>query len=243
MKPHAAYDTISRWYDSFIQNGSPADDILIPHLLLLAGDVAGLSVLDLACGQGRLSIALADLGAKVTGVDVSVNLLNLAKRESEKRSLSVCYVEDDAQILSSVEANAFDGVFCHMSLMDIPDLGAVFRAVRRVLAPEGWFVYSLTHPCFQTPHSQWVETESGQLAKQVNGYFEEGFWKSEYPHGVRGKVGAHHRMLSTYLNGLAENGLVLQRIVEPKPTEKTAREVPGYAEAPPFVAIHSIKME
>ncbi|HAL49192.1 MAG TPA: class I SAM-dependent methyltransferase, partial [Dehalococcoidia bacterium] len=46
-------------------------------------------------------------------------------------------------------------------------------------------------------------------------YFAEGFWRSENPDGVRGKVGAHHRTLSTYLNGLVEAGLSLERLVEP----------------------------
>ena len=49
----------------------------------------------------------------------------------------------------------------------------------------------------------------------VSNYFEEGFWRSDNPEGVRVKVGAYHWTLSTLMSGLVEAGLLLERLAEP----------------------------
>ncbi|CAN5439711.1 hypothetical protein BH11ARM2_BH11ARM2_23210 [soil metagenome] len=86
------------------------------------------------------------------------------------------------------------------------DLPATPRGVARILRTSGWLVATITHPCFQSPPGR--------------DYFEEGFWRSDNPHGVRGQVGAHHRILSTYLSTylstLGATGLLVERADEPR---------------------------
>lgn len=228
----AKYDEIAAWYNESIQADLLIHDLILPHLFDLVGDVQGLSVCDLACGQGVLSRQLARGGAKVVGVDLSVKMLEIARHDEEAESLGITYLQDDAQTLTAIADATFDGVLCNMSLMDIPDLGATFQAVRRVLRPQGWFVFSITHPCFLTPSSRWVAEVDGTVNREVRGYFEEVFWRSDNPHGVRGKVGAYHRMLSTYINTLTEAGLTLECLVEPQATGDMAVRIPGFREVP-----------
>jgi hypothetical protein len=57
------------------------------------------------------------------------------------------------------------------------------------------------------------------------GYFREGWWLASNP-GFRGKVGSQHRMLSTYLNGLACHGLALEEVAEPVPGAEWAQRLP-----------------
>ena len=80
--------------------------------------------------------------------------------------------------------------------------------------------------------SQWITTEQGSVSRAVQAYFEEGFWRSDNIHGVRGHVGAYHRTLSTYINGLANAGFKIERVVEPQATGQLAERVPGYKEVP-----------
>src|SRR5437867_9336649 len=102
-----------------------------------------------------------------------------------------------------------------MALMDIPDLSGTIRAVSRVLRPGGWFVFATFHPCFQMPTSGEETAPDGTLRRTVSGYWTEGFWRSDTRPGPPGKVGAHHRTLSTYVNTLVDAGLVIERVAEP----------------------------
>lgn len=239
--PTAAYDGIAGWYDACLREGSLNHDLALPAVLELADDLEGRHVCDLACGQGIVARALAHAGATVIGVDLSAALLAIARRYEREAPLGIVYQQDDAQTLATLADGAFDGVVCNPALMDMPDLQAVLGAVARVLKPRGWFVFSITHPCFQTPVSSWAETIEGGHIRNVAGYFAERFWRSENPDGVRGRVGAYHRTLATYLNGLREAGLALEQIREPRPSAVEASRVPGYAEVPVILAAHCRK--
>lgn len=231
------YDQIADWYNESIRSGSLIHDLVVPKLLNLAGDIQGQHVCDLACGQGVIARQLAQMGANVVGVDIAEKMLAFAQQHEETEPLGIVYLHEDAQTLSSIADATFDGAICNMSLMDITDIRATFHTVRRILCDSGWFVFSITHPCFQTPASTWTNTADGTVYREVRDYFTEGFWRSDNPQGVRGQVGAYHRMLSTYLNALAEAGFLLEHMVEPQATGQIAASIPGYAEVPAAILI------
>lgn len=235
----AKYDEIADWYNESIQAGAQLHylNLMLPHLFGMMGEVQGLSICDLACGQGVLSRQLARRGAQVVGVDLSAKMLEIARREEETERLGITYLQDNANTLTALADTTYDGVLCNLSLMDIPNLSATFRTVQRILRPQGWFVCSITHPCFFPPYSRWVTAADGTVSREVRGYFEEIFWYSDNPHGVRGKVGAYHRMLSTYLNTLIEAGLTLEHLIELQGTGEIAEHIPGYREVPVIVIV------
>lgn len=101
-----------------------------------------------------------------------------------------------------------------------------------------WLVFSITHPCFEPPYAQWVTLDDGSVARAVNNYFREGFWRSENG-GIRSRVGAQHRMLSTYLNELATAGFALERMLEPLATGEHARQVAGNREVPSLLLVRA----
>lgn len=237
----APYDAIAGWYAGFITRPL-FTDLVHPAVLSLVGEVAGLRILDLACGQGHLARELAAHGAIVTGVDLSEGMLAIAREAEEATPLGIQYVLEDAASLCSLPESAFEGVLCVMALMDMPDLDAVLHAVRRVLKPGGWFVFAITHPCFQTPRSASVATERG-MVRTVAGYFEEGFWRSSNPDGVCGRVGAHHRTLGTYLNALIDAGFTLERMIEPQASARVAADFPGYEIVPGILAARCVDEE
>lgn len=85
---------------------------------------------------------------------------------------------------------------------------------------DGLFLFSLLHPCFdspfvppQEPHFL-LDDDGTPVVNMVRRYAQEGHWREEGA-GLRGHVGSHHRMLSTYLNDLMDSGLRLVRIEEP----------------------------
>jgi ubiquinone/menaquinone biosynthesis C-methylase UbiE len=233
----AAYDEIADWYDEALRTGPLGrfQDFAISIVLDLAGEIEDLRLCDLACAQGILSRHLARLGAVVTGVDVSEKMLDLARRYQQGEPRRINYVRSDARSLPEVPDEAFEGLVCNLALMDIPDLEATLHTVARVLRPGGWFIFSITHPCFPTPSLGWTSRVDGDLEPEIPNYFAEGFWRRANPEGVRGKVGSHHRTMSTYLNALALSGLRIDHLVEPHATGVLVQQIPGYCEVPPFL--------
>jgi SAM-dependent methyltransferase len=161
--------------------------------------------------------------------------LEVAKRRENAPGLS--YRVDDAQELRSVADAEFDVVVCHMAMMDVADHKRLFASVRRVLAQDRPFVFTLLHPCFMPPcHATEAppflfDGEDRPFAVSVQRYATEGHWNSGGD-GVRGRMGAYHRKLSTYINDLLASGFALERLEEPlssdDPKDRLAAEVPPF---------------
>src|SRR5438132_929358 len=112
----ARYDAVAAWYDAFVRGKANACNFALPFLFDLLGEVQGCDVCDLACGEGRIARELAQRGAKVVGVDLSSELLAMARREEEHAPLGIRYVQDNAEILASLADGQFDGAVCNMAL-------------------------------------------------------------------------------------------------------------------------------
>jgi len=230
-----SWSDIAEWYDELISAGSGAHDTAVSCLLRLLPTLAGESVLDVACGQGHATRAVAAAGAaRVVGVDSSAAMIERARRHEDDRG-EIFYVLDDAEHLRSFEPASFDGVTCQLALMDIADLDAALAAVHRVLKRGGWFVFVIGHPCFLVPDASPARTPGGRPGVTITGYFQERFWRSTNPNGVR-RAGNHHRMLSTYLNALSGAGFTLEAAEEPLPSALLLERQPLYGEVPIFFA-------
>lgn len=210
-----SYDAIAEWYAANVQEGG-AGAWAFPSLLALLGEIRGQQICDLGCGEGRIARLLAQCNAQVVGVDRSAALINTAQRLEAAHPLGIHYQEDDAQSLTTIPDATFDGVVCGLALMDIPDLEATLRAVWRVLKPSGWFAFLITHPCFAAPHAHWLSQADGAGVWVIEQYFNEGFYRTAEGGHLAKTVGAHHRMLSTYLNRLITAGFTITKLVEPQ---------------------------
>jgi ubiquinone/menaquinone biosynthesis C-methylase UbiE len=230
------WSQIADWYDALVRSGRSPHDLAVATTLALAGDVAGLRVLDVGCGQGAATRALAAAGAEVTGADLTPELVAAARRLEAAQPLGITYLESDAQQLAELPDAGFDLVTCQLALMDIPDLDATLAAVRRVLRPGGSFVAVISHPCFLAPFASTVDGDDGLPGRLVTRYLDEEFWRSPNPQGVR-RAGAYHRTLSTYLNAFVRHGFTLEQALEPPAVGEHAREQPVYVRVPIFFAV------
>jgi ubiquinone/menaquinone biosynthesis C-methylase UbiE len=236
----SAYDAIAEWYDAWLGSASLADDTVFAAVESLMGDVEGLRVCDLACGQGRVARHLADRGALVTGIDSSVRLLKIARGYEARYPERIEYRHDDVRALNCCAAAEFDAVVCFMALMDIADLEPTVRSVHRVLRPGGWFVFAVLHPCFNTARSDELTTADG-LVRTIGSYFVEGHWQSDRRTGPPGKVGAYHRTLSTYFNTLLAQGFEVQAVAEPVASGRRAELRPIWTEVPSALVVRCAK--
>lgn len=234
----SAYDEIAEWYDRWLGTHAMPDDPYFPAAEALMGALAGQRICDLACGQGRVARYLADRGAQVVGVDLSAKLLAIARHHEASEPRGITYLHADARRLNGVADASFDGVLCFMALMDIAELDPALQSVARVLRPGGWFVFAILHPCYHTAESGEIETPEGAL-RTVGRYFEEGYWRSDTRTGPPGKVGAYHRTLSTYVNALAEAGLTLERLREPR-APASLPDAPAFTSRPVWAEVPAV---
>jgi len=205
----ARYDEIADFYQAAVDEG--VTDPATGALLALAVEVRGQRVLDLACGHGRIARVLARRGALVLGVDISGALLERARAAEAADPLGVRYLLADVSRPDALVGERFDAVLSNHGLADIDDLDGALKTIGRVLTPEGWFAFSLLHPCFPG----WGPEVPSSWAPGA-GYYREGWWRSQGT-GIRSRVGSTHRMLSTYLNALARAGFALEQVSEPEP--------------------------
>jgi SAM-dependent methyltransferase len=99
-------------------------------------------VLDLGCGMGRLTARAAERFAHVDGVDVSPEMIEVARKEHAGRANVAFHVNSGADLAGFPDAS-FDLVFSYAVLSHVPAevVRAYFREVNRVLRPGGWFRY------------------------------------------------------------------------------------------------------
>jgi ubiquinone/menaquinone biosynthesis C-methylase UbiE len=210
--PPRAYDEVAEAYSR--ARDPEGNGLVDPVLEELIGEVAGREVLSLACGQGQDARLLARLGAKVTGVDLSEEMLRYARQHEAAAPRGIAYVQGDAQELGAFGDESFDGAVCHMALMDIPELGPAIGSVARVLRPRGWFVFSIVHPCY---HGHVLNTDDYLL--------DHRYRKSAPPDWL--PVHAYHRPLGLVVEELVRAGFRLERLVEVHMREEDAGGVPG----------------
>lgn len=197
--------------------------VLDPPLFAMLGNVAGLRVLDLACGNGHNTRRLARLGAQVTGVDASAGIIARCRERERREPLGITYHHADAERLDIFDNTTFDLVVCQMALMDMADAASAIREVARVLRPGGRFVALFLHPCFFVPEaSGWVIEKMGPertVWRKVRRYAEP-FTGRVYWRGSDGEfvyTASYHRPLSWYVAALRAAGFVLTALEEPKP--------------------------
>ena len=107
--------------------------------------VAGMTLLDVACGTGNTAIPAARKGAVVTGVDIATNLLEQARERAVVEGLTVSFDEGDAEGLP-YPPEAFDAVTTMFGAMFAPRYKLVASEMARVLKPGGWVAMANWNP-------------------------------------------------------------------------------------------------
>jgi SAM-dependent methyltransferase len=256
------WDEASESWADFVREGKDyyRDEMNNPAAFRIIGNVRGKQVLDLSCGEGYNTRVLARRGAKVVGVDFSEKMIDLARRKEKEEELRIDYNVSDAADLKDLESERFDVVACFMALMDIERYEDAISEVARVLKRNGRFVFSITHPCFEygetteeEPIAEWRHEKEKEgedrraLYLEVKRYFGparcEVIWDMERivkPF----KTSSFHRTLTDYFQALHENGLLVSRLIEPKPTARGVLKYPSlrkHTRIPHSVILEAIK--
>ncbi len=96
-------------------------------------------VLDLGCGGGILSEAIAKVGAKVTGLDIEESLIHVAKTHAHQENLNITY---QAGNVEDFNHQGFDIIVCMEMLEHVESPGGILKECRRLLKPGGMLFLS-----------------------------------------------------------------------------------------------------
>ena len=99
--------------------------------------LADAAVLDVGCGAGLLSEAMAQAGARVTAIDLAPNLLKVARLHGLETGIKVDYRETSVESLADAVPASFDTVTCMEMLEHVPDPASIIEACSRLLKPGG----------------------------------------------------------------------------------------------------------
>ncbi len=132
-----------RWWDPQSEF-KPLHDInplRLGHIARIAG-LSAKTVLDVGCGGGILSEAMAARGAKVTGIDLAEKPLKVAQLHLLESGREVEYLHISAEELALARPEAFDVVTCMELLEHVPDPARTVRACADLVKPNGWVFFA-----------------------------------------------------------------------------------------------------
>lgn len=200
------YDDYAAEYHAYMdkreRGGVDGDQAgILPRLLDLLGDVSGLRVLDAGCGDGYLARVLAARGARVTGIDVSPRLIEMARRLD--RADHISYQVADLTAPLPGEDASFDAAASYLVLNDVDDYRGFAATLGAVLKPGGRLVLAFNNPY------------GGVIRKHVADYFNSGAthpYRALWAAGI--KTYYHHRTLEEHFEAFGAAGLTVTRLVD-----------------------------
>ncbi|MCZ8390591.1 bifunctional 2-polyprenyl-6-hydroxyphenol methylase/3-demethylubiquinol 3-O-methyltransferase UbiG [Achromobacter xylosoxidans] len=134
----------SRWWDpeSEFKPLHAINPLRLEWIQESVGSLAGKKVLDVGCGGGILSEAMARGGAEVTGIDLADKSLKIAKLHGLESGVKVEYRKVPVEQLAAEQPGQYDVVTCMEMLEHVPDPASIVRACAALTKPGGWVFFS-----------------------------------------------------------------------------------------------------
>ncbi|VVD63513.1 class I SAM-dependent DNA methyltransferase [Pandoraea anhela] len=206
-----------------------------PATRQLLGEVRGLHVLDAGCGPGINSAWLVEQGATVHGIDVTPEMIALA-RERCQGMAAAFDVQDLGSPLTTLAPRSFDAIVSALALDYVEDLGPTFREFARVARPGATLVWSMGHPM-----RDWID----ERTRRNRPYFETTRFGMHWSGFGEPKpyVESYRRPLADILNAAAAAGWHLEQMVEPLPRPEMKAVNPRLydelSQAPAFLCLRA----
>jgi SAM-dependent methyltransferase len=190
---------------------SPNETLEKPVLLELLGDVAGLRVLDLGCGDAALGQDVLARGAhQYVGVEGSGRMAELARQTLAGTTGEINHSPIEHW---NYPPRAFDRVVARLVLHYVAEIAPVFGQIYQTLTPGGLFVFSVEHPVISSCDRGWP---TGTLRQDwiVDDYFETGLRITAW---LGGQVRKFHRTVEDYFVTLQAAGFTVESLRESRP--------------------------
>lgn len=174
--------------------------------LHLFGDVKGKTMLDIGCGSGHSLKYHADRNAgELWGLDISYKQLENARRFLNENNYSPKLICSPMEEECGIPQNYFDIVYSIYAIGWSVDLKKLFKRISSYLKKDGIFIFSWKHPL----HGCTIVDDEKLIFNKS--YFDES-WQSQIVDNM--EILLPNRKISTYINALADNGFIIESMVE-----------------------------
>ncbi|HGO5823940.1 TPA: bifunctional 2-polyprenyl-6-hydroxyphenol methylase/3-demethylubiquinol 3-O-methyltransferase UbiG [Mannheimia haemolytica] len=125
----------------------------LAYILEKSNGLFGKKVLDVGCGGGILSEAMAKQGAVVTGIDMTSEPLEIAKQHAKENGLNIDYqqttIENFLEKMTACQHEKFDVITCMEMLEHVPDPLSIVQSCKALLKPDGVLFFSTINRTFK----------------------------------------------------------------------------------------------
>lgn len=174
--------------------------------LNLLGDLANKSVLEIGCGNGHsLEYVASHKATDLWGLDISSNQITKTKDFLESKGIHANLVCSPMEDKCGLPKDHFDLVYSVYGIGWTTDLDKTFKHIFSYLKKGGVFIFGWSHPIHKC-----VTIENSQLIFR-NSYFNEEWYRADMDDK---EIMLSNRMLSTYINALADHGFVIEKLIE-----------------------------
>ena len=248
-----SWGNVAGWYDSLLKKENTyQNEVILPNLLRVMNIQKNDSILDLGCGQGFFTHEFAKLGAHVKGIDISKDLIKLAK---QKGISNASFEIASADNLPFVKNESFDKVAIVLAIQNIANLKGTISECFRILKPKGKLYFVLNHPAFRVPQkSDWGYDDKKKVQyRRVEKYLSEYLINIDMNPGekmikMKKYTVSFHRPLQTYFHDLKSVGFLVSGFEEWVSNKKSQNgpkqkaEDLARKEIPMFACIEAVKI-
>lgn len=202
-----SYEAMAEYYLKYVDTKPFNAYYERPATLSLLPDVKGKIVLDAGCAAGWYSNWLLKQGAKVIAVDFSPNMIEMTKKRIGDKANIIR--ADLNEPLSFIEDGSVDAVLSSLTLHYLKHWEVPMAEFRRILKPSGYFIFSVHHPFMDFT---FFHRDNYFLTEILSDEWETDKDKV--------KVQFYRRPLYKIVSPVLEAGFIIEKLLEPMPTEK-----------------------
>ena len=244
MEPHkqnkAMYDKHGEQYHEKRQDEKENlwnEYLDIPSMTkLIEKHVDGCDVLDLGCGSGMFAARVKSWGGNVVGLDQSLTMINIARRENPKIEFYLSHAEK-----MPFHKQQFDLIYSCLMIHYFKELSPLFAEVARVIRHSGRFIFSFHHPVDEV--TDFVFNGS-TYDVTMRPYFHNDEYRWDMVDGM--ELVSYHHTFETIFNALNKNDFVVKQLIEHTPSDSIKNKYSMFYERtskyPSFCAISAIYM-
>jgi ubiquinone/menaquinone biosynthesis C-methylase UbiE len=247
------WDEMAKAYEDFTEKeDSYSYAIEWPCIKKMLPQLHNKRILDLGCGTGRFAFLFEEeKPLSVLGVDLSEQMLNIAREKARSRGSNVKFLQADISKTDIYGKEKFDFIFSSTTLHFIEDIKSIFLNIYKALDENGVCIVSLMHPVYtaQYPVDKNGEFPSDEewvvryLDQSIRAYIQP--W-IEYNDSIRNFLSrSYHHTVGDYFNAIIEAGFRIEKVEEPLPPESWKQNSYGrynaFLETPSYMILRLSK--